>query len=147
MGQNVILRDPNTGDPIYPMTTLDNIYDSEGNTIEAKIQDALEDFSGYTPVEIVTETSGSFTLNPNTFYTFGTMSSLTIALASPTNGILNEYMFEFDSGSTATTLTLPSGILWNITPSIVAYKHYEISIRYNQKYSIYYGVISNWATS
>lgn len=144
MGQNVILRDPNTGDPVYPMTTLDNVYDSEGNTIEDKVQDALDDYTGFTPAVIVAETSGSFTLNPNTFYTFGTMSSLTIVLASPTNGILNEYMFEFDSGSTATDLTLPSGIVWNFTPTIVASKHYEIGIRYNQKTSTYYGVISSW---
>jgi hypothetical protein len=56
---------------------------------------------------------------------------MTISLATPINNIVNTYMFEFDSGSTATDLTLPSGIYWNNTPSIVASKHYEISIKYN----------------
>lgn len=51
-------------------------------------------------------------LQPNTFYKFGECSSLTITLAAEKSGILNEYMFEFISGSTPTTLTDIPNVKW-----------------------------------
>lgn len=75
-------------------------------------------------------TSGtSFALTPNVFHRWGTVSSLSLTLATPSDQtILNEYMFEFVSGSTATSLTLPSTVKWTSELSIEANKTYQVSI-------------------
>lgn len=69
-------------------------------------------------------------LSPNVYYEFGECTSLTITLAAETSGIYNEYMFEFVSGSTATTLALPDSITWmnGEAPTIAASKTYQVSI-------------------
>jgi hypothetical protein len=41
---------------------------------------------------------------------------------------VNEYMFSFTSGETATMLTLPSSVQWVNELTVEANKHYEISI-------------------
>ena len=80
-------------------------------------------------VEVVESTSSTQEIQPNKFYKFGEVSSLNITLAAITDtSVLNEYMFEFTSGSTATTLTLPNTIRWLETPSIEANKTYQCSI-------------------
>ncbi len=80
-------------------------------------------------VEIVENTSNTQEIQSNKFYKFGEVSSLNITLAAITDtSVLNEYMFEFISGSTATTLTLPNAIKWLETPSIEANKIYQCSI-------------------
>ena len=71
----------------------------------------------------------SFALTPNVFHRWETVSSLSLTLASPSDPtILNEYMFEFISGSTATSLTLPSTVKWASELSIEANKTYQVSI-------------------
>ena len=89
-----------------------------------------QDISGKANKISVVQTSAStIEINPNTFYKFGEVASLNITLASITdNTIYNEYMFEFVSGSTATTLTFPSSIKWLETPTIDANKIYQCSI-------------------
>lgn len=80
-------------------------------------------------VQVVECTSSTQEIQPNKFYKFGEVSSLNITLAAITDtSVLNEYMFEFVSGSTATTLTLPNIIKWLETPSIEANKIYQCSI-------------------
>ena len=75
-------------------------------------------------------TSGtSFALTPNVFHRWGTVSSLSLTLATPSDQtILNEYMFEFVSGSTATSLTLPSTVKWTSGLTIEPNKTYQVSI-------------------
>lgn len=92
----------------------------------------------------VTGTSVTQALTPNVFYSFGTMTSLTVTLGSVVSGANNLYSFEFSSGSTATTLTLPNTIVWQDTVTIEANTHYEISIKYAPQVSAYYGMISSW---
>ena len=74
----------------------------------------------------------TFALTPNVFHMWGTITSLTLTLATPTdNTIVNEYMIEFTSGSTATTLSLPSSVEWAESCgvlSVKANKTYQISI-------------------
>lgn len=69
---------------------------------------------------------------PNTFYDLGEITeTVTFVLASPTDAnIVNHYYWTFDTGSTAPTITWPSGITWNggSAPTINASKHYEISV-------------------
>lgn len=71
----------------------------------------------------------TFVLTPNIFHKWGTVTSLTITLAAPVDTtVANYYMFEFTSGSTATTLSLPSAITWASDVSIEANKTYQVSI-------------------
>lgn len=71
----------------------------------------------------------SYELTPNVFHVWGEVTSLTITLATPERtDIMNEYLFEFTSGSTATSLSTPSTITWVSEPSIEANKTYQASI-------------------
>lgn len=80
-------------------------------------------------VEIVESTSNTQEIQSNKFYKFGEVSSLNITLSAITDTTqLNEFMFEFVSASTATTLTLPNTIKWLETPTIEANKIYQCSI-------------------
>lgn len=93
---------------------------------------------GSAEIPIVNHTASETTVSiePNKFHVWPEMSSLNITLATPTDlTIVNQYTFEFTSGSTATTLSLPSGILWpkgNPLTSPEANMIYEINIRNNK---------------
>lgn len=68
---------------------------------------------------------------PNVYYVWGEVTSLAITFGTPsTNKIINEYQFEFVSGSTATLLTLPSSVQWSngieLTPDTNT--RYQISV-------------------
>ena len=102
------------------------------------------DIKGIVTRTDVTGTSVTQALTPNVFYSFGTMTSLTVTLGSVVSGANNLYSFEFSSGSTATTLTLPNTVIWQDTVTIEANTHYEISIKYSPKDEMYYGMISSW---
>lgn len=84
------------------------------------------------PTKVERGGSGTVTkqIKPNTFYKFGPCSKLTITLAAEESGILNEYMFEFVSGSTATALSVPDTVTWSggEDPTIEANKTYQVSI-------------------
>lgn len=80
-------------------------------------------------VEIVESALTTQEIESNKFYKFGEVSSLNITLAAITDtSVLNEFMFEFISGTTATTLTLPNAVKWLETPSIESNKTYQCSI-------------------
>ena len=68
----------------------------------------------------------TFTLLPNQFHTWGEVAVLTLTLVAETTGVVNEYHFAFDSGDTATTLSLPEGIQTDIV--VEPSTHYECSI-------------------
>ena len=70
------------------------------------------------------------TITPNTFHMWDEMPSLTIIFDGETPGITNEYIFQFKSGETPTSLTLPSGLLWanDELPIIESNCTYQISI-------------------
>ena len=80
-------------------------------------------------VEVVESTTTTLEIQPNKLYKFGEVTELNLTLAEITdNTQLNEYMFEFISGATATTLTLPSTVKWLETPTIESNKIYQCSI-------------------
>lgn len=82
-----------------------------------------------TPRVAMTAQDTTPTLDPNKLYVFPEMASLAITLAAITdNTIVNEYHFVFDSGSTATVLTLPASILQPDGFTVEANMHYEVSI-------------------
>lgn len=87
-------------------------------------------YSEIHPTIGTTQPSGGFL--PNVLYNLGELTgSVTFALATPAdNTIVNHYYWTFETGSTAPTITWPSGISWvgGSAPTINADKHYEISV-------------------
>ena len=74
---------------------------------------------------------------PGVLYNLGTLTgAVTISFATPSdNTVMNEYMFTFDSGSTAAVPTWPNTITAWVgnclsygAPLIAASKHYEVSV-------------------
>ena len=72
----------------------------------------------------------TFTLTPNTFHVWDEVASLDLSFADETAGVANEYLFQFTSGATATTLTLPDGLKWanDAAPTIAENMIYQISV-------------------
>lgn len=72
----------------------------------------------------------TFTLTPNTFHVWDEVTSLTLNFGNETSGVANEYLFQFTSGSTATSLTLPNSIKWanDTAPTINTNMIYQVSI-------------------
>lgn len=68
----------------------------------------------------------TFTLPPNQYHTWGEVAALTLTLAAEESGVVNEYHFAFDSGATATTLSLPESVQTDIV--VEPNTHYECSI-------------------
>ena len=97
-----------------------------GTETEFAAKLAEETHPGAYPV--VNMTANTAELAPNTYYRWGEISALTITLGAEIAGITNEYCFEFVSGETATTLTVPDTIAWAQEPSIEAGKTYQGSI-------------------
>lgn len=78
--------------------------------------------------------ASSQALLPNTLYVFTTRTSnLTLTLTAGETGKVSEYHFFIVAGSTAPTITWPTGISWNggSAPTIAASKTYEVSILNN----------------
>lgn len=111
------LIDSNTGEKIYPKCHAKATYLSNGKTVE----DAIEQ-------PIVQQTETTVEIAPNVLNLWGEVTSLDITLAEGKAGVVNEYMFQFTSGATATTLVLPAEIKWMSTPVIQANRVYQISI-------------------
>ena len=72
----------------------------------------------------------TFALTPNTFHMWDEVASLDLSFADEQTGVANEYLFQFTSGATATTLTLPDGLKWanNNVPTIAENKIYQVSV-------------------
>lgn len=81
----------------------------------------------------------TFTLPPNQYHTWGEVTSLTLTLGAETPGQANGYWFSFDSGATATTLSLPETVETDIV--VEPNMHYECSIVGN------YMTFSEWEVS
>lgn len=92
--------------------------------------------------EVTVSTAGAVTqaLDAGKIYHFtGALTSLTITLNAAGTGVIPQYHFDFDSGSTAPTVTLPAGVTMqggSFAPE--ASKHYEIDILNG------YGVSVEW---
>jgi len=125
-----------------PTANSTNLVTSGG--VYSAIQNGGGGGSSSTPVTVVSGSTVTQQLSPNTHYVFGCVDSLTITLGSPTSDIVNEYSFEFDSGNTATALTLPSNVEFEADTTPTTNNHYEINIKYNQSTGSYFGLISSW---
>lgn len=72
----------------------------------------------------------TFTLTPNTFHVWDEVAALDLSFGDDTAGVANEFLFQFTSGASATTLTLPDSIKWanDAAPTIVENKIYQMSV-------------------
>lgn len=86
----------------------------------------------YSEIHPAIQTVKPSELLPNVFYNLGLRQvNTTFTLATPSDAtIVNHYYWTFETGSTAPTITWPTGITWvgGSAPVINANKHYEISI-------------------
>lgn len=105
-----------------------------------KMEDGIES-ADQIPLNTVSGSTATAALDPNEYYVFGEVTSLTITLNAGTAGEVNEYHFRFTSGNTPTTLDLPLSVELPDTFSVEADTVYEISIIDN------YGVFVTWAVS
>lgn len=79
----------------------------------------------------VTGTTPTQELSPNTFYQFGSVTSLTVTLGSAVSGIANIYAFRFTAGQDNPTITLPQGVVINQDLSLKTGDVCEFSIQDN----------------
>lgn len=95
------------------------------------------------PVVVETLTTGTYTLPPNTFVQFGTVSTLGLSLdtSSEISGYVNEYVVQFTSGSTAATVGFPQTVKFPDTFTVEAGKTYQVSIVNNL------ALVQSWANS
>ena len=72
----------------------------------------------------------TFSLTPNTFHIWDEVASLDLSFADEQAGVANEFLFQFTSGATATTLTLPDGLKWanDSAPTIAENMIYQVSV-------------------
>lgn len=75
----------------------------------------------------------STAIDPNKFYKFGECTSLNLTFNAGADGQADEYVFEFISGTTATTLSLPAEVKWQggEAPEIESGKTYQVSVLNN----------------
>ena len=67
-------------------------------------------------------------ISPNKFYKFESVTTLTITFSPEPPNVLNEYMFQFTSGETATVLNMPDSVRWIGDHTIEPNKTYQVSI-------------------
>ena len=87
---------------------------------------------------IVPQTETTVTINPNVLNVWGEVTTLTITLAAGDPTKYNEYMIQFESGASPTTLTLPNTVEWLTDAAIEANTTYQISIVNNL------GIMEGW---
>ena len=97
-------------------------------TLIQKIKEEFDTKSNKIPIVNHGTSDTTFTLTPNVYHIWGEVSTLTLTLGAGESGYLSEYMFEFQSGSTPTTLILPNTVEWPSAPTIESNKRYQISI-------------------
>lgn len=148
-------KDTTTGALVYPKTHGDAVLLSDGRSVATAIEQAeaaqefflteeeadelyqpkgdyalkseLTDNVAY-PLENHTE--ATLEITPNVLHVWGEMTALTVTLGAEVEGRANEYLFQFSSGATATTLTLPSDLVWANGEALApeANKTYQVSI-------------------
>lgn len=145
---------PTTGEVYYHLgfdfKTLDSIITLDYRTDTDEITISMESSVDYTAdektklagidigVEVIVDSAGDVSqeLSPNIFYNFtGALTSLILTLETAVLNKENEYKFQFLSGSSVPTLSIPSTIIWIDTgidiTSLTADTIYQVSILNN----------------
>lgn len=123
---------PMSGRFIKEDGTAVNITDYIGGVTPEQIQAAVDQYLEENPVsadlpQVDHGTADTtFTLPANEIHTWGEVASLTLTLGAETSGVANGYWFSFDSGDTATILSLPETVQTDIV--VEPNTHYECMI-------------------
>lgn len=116
----------------YPTAVDDENISEETTYSSKKIEDLISsDSNGKPLIDKTYDTSSAFDIEPNKMHMFGDRTTLTINLLPGESGIVNEYMFQFNSGNVATTLVVPNAVVWLKDPDIKTNKIYQVSIENN----------------
>jgi hypothetical protein len=112
------------------------------DTSRAAASDLAAKADKITEVTVSTAGAVSQALDAGKIYHFtGAVTALTITLNAPASGGLAQYHFDFLSGSTAPTLTMPNTVTMPDSFAVEANKRYEVDVLNN------YGVVMAWANS
>jgi hypothetical protein len=112
------------------------------DTSRAAASDLAAKADKITEVTVSTAGAVSQALDAGKIYHFtGAVTALTITLNAPASGGLAQYHFDFLSGSTAPTLTMPNTVTMPDSFSVEANKRYEVDVLNN------YGAVVSWANS
>lgn len=119
-------------DKVSEIQGTERIYVSDGSDVPKYIntnQLATSKQLGNKADNVTTENISDTTteIQPNKYYIFGEVETLTLTLAAVGENKLAEYMFEFTSGTTPTTITEIAGVEWK-GDTIEANKVYQASI-------------------
>lgn len=105
---------------------------SDGTNVDAgKVvgENGLDGISGIPVRQEMTTEDTTVEIQPNKLYVFPEMTELTLTFAEPDDtGVANEYHVIFQSGATATTLTIPDTVKIPDSFVIDANKIYELSV-------------------
>lgn len=123
-------------DKVETIQGTERIYVSDGTNVPkyieanqlAKKEDVSELNNKADKILKVIQSETTVELQPNKYYVFGEVASLTLTLGEDIPQIYNEYMFQFTSGATATTLNLPETVKWVGDNTIEQNKVYQVSI-------------------
>lgn len=123
-------------DKVETIQGTERIYVSDGTNVPkyietsqlAKKEDVSELNNKADKILKASYSETTVELQPNKYYVFGEVASLTLTFGAEIPDIYNEYMFQFTSGTTPTTLNLPETIKWIGEHTIEANKTYQVSI-------------------
>lgn len=123
----------NTGDGTKYLNDKGEYVEIEIPEIESITEETVSNwgFAKQEDVDLpqINQTELVYTIQPNVFNVWGEVTSLDITLGEEQEGIVNEFLFQFTSGETPTTLILPDTIKWvNDAPEIEANMTYQCSI-------------------
>lgn len=128
-----------SGDLVKAIANTTGEYDPD-DWEATTIAENLSADSGISEVTISTAGDVTQALDANKIYHFtGALTSLTITLNATTD--LAEYHFDFISGATPVTLTLPQTVIMSDALVPEANKRYEVDILND------YGVSQEWSTT
>ena len=110
-------KDLETGELVYLKGHAKATYMSDGKTVEDAINDvASESQAGsaaYPVVKVDNSDGATLVLKPNTYYIIESYGDIIdIALDTKIEGIVNEYVFEFDTDRSIPSLIVPGGLVW-----------------------------------
>lgn len=116
-----------------------NTYQTKNNYVtNVQLSEQLNDYVRKNDPQVINQTETTVEIQPNVLNVWGEVASLTITFAEVDATKYNEFMIQFVSGATPTTLTLPNTVSWLTEAAIEANTTYQISIVNNL------GIMEGW---
>lgn len=116
-----------TGTPSVKVTKSENTDSTSFSFAFSGLKGERGD-SGIMSSVLIEGATPTQSISPNKFYKFESVTTLTITFSPETPNVLNEYMFQFTSGETATVLNMPDSVRWIGDHTIEPNKTYQVSI-------------------